>query len=283
LPSRPQTAKKLAASEASDRLAAFSIFDESNPMSVVNMVPPMVAEAIRKIPQQCAYVTHATEGQIKAYCKPDERDERLRLAFWDEYNYATSVSAPMRINYVIRGLCSGEVFYNYYLSEPKKLAWVLTPPKFYSQGMKYILHLGLDRLTEIMQAKVVDDDGKLDVRAAATILKAFQLVDLRVKGAIMQKVQIDQRTLNMNADVHAEQLHQLQLKQLQSMSASELDDLERRAQIAEKAAQSFERNIPVDQRQEVIDLVTDNDMNTLRGSAVAGLPRDDELSEVVND
>lgn len=275
--SRPHTAAKLAKSEASDRLAAFSIFDEKNPCSVVNLVPPTMREAMQRCIKEATYLTHATEAQIRANVKPDERDERLRLAFWDEYNYATSVGAPMRIAHVIKGICSVETFYQFYLPNNKKLAWIITPPKFYSQGMKYILHLGLDRLTEIMSAKVVDEDGRLDTRTAALILKTFQLVDLRVKGAIMQKVQIDQRTLNMNAEVKAEELQQMQLRQLQTMSPKDLEELERRAAIAEKAAASFERRLPEDQKQEVIDLVTGNIELPIRDSSDLALPSDDEL------
>lgn len=275
--SRPHTAAKLAKSEAADRLAAFSIFDENNPCSVINLVPPTMREAMRRCVKELTYITHASEAQIRLYAEPDERDERLRLAFWDEYNYATSVGAPIRINQVIKGVCSVETFYQFYLPNNKKLAWIITPPKFYSQGMKYILHLGLDRLTEIMQSKVVDEDGKLDVRSAALILKTFQLVDLRVKGAIMQKVQIDQRTLNMNAEVRAEELQQMQLRQLQSMSPKDLEELERRAAIAERAANSFERKIPEDQRQEVLDLVTEKEIEHFPRSSDLDLPSDDEL------
>lgn len=274
---RPHTARRLAASEAPDRLAAFSIFDEENPLSVINLVPPMMQEAIRKIPDQVTYLTHATEAQIRKEVKPTERDERLRLAFWDEYNYASSVGTQMRINHIIKGCVAVEHFYEIYLKTPKKLAWIITPPKFYSQGMKYILHLGLDRLTEIMQASVVDENGKLDVRAASVILKTFQLVDLRVKGAIMQKVQIDQRTLNMNAEVHAEQLHQMQIRQLQAMSPADLDELEKKAIEAEKVARRFERSMPEEDRKAVYDIMTENKELVLPDSDDLHLPDDDRL------
>lgn len=240
-----------------------SIYDTENPCSIINLVPDSLKEVLYEHKDRYTGYFHLNEAEVRNRVKPDERDERLRLNFWDEYNYATQVQSKVRMQQVMQGVCSVECWYQYYLKTPMKIFWMITPPKYYSQSMKYILNMGLDRMIEMMSAKVVDEQGKLDVRAAGVILKAFHLVDLRVKGAIAQKVTIDQRTMNLNADINAEHMSRIQLDQLRDMSPDDLLELERRAQIAERASKSMLRGESPEEKQQVIDIATNNTHNDL--------------------
>lgn len=242
----------------SHHTAAFSVFDADNHRAIINLVPDSLRDALLPLRERFSEMQQKPEAGIRNLVKPDERDERLRLNFWDEYNYATQIDSEIRINQVLQGVCSVECWYEFYLKSPLKLIWMLTPPKYYSQSMKFILNMGLDRLTEMMSAKVVDKDGKLDVRAAGVILKAFHLVDLRVKGAIAQKVTIDQRTMNLNAEVNAEHMARLQMDELRNLSPDELLELEERAKLAERASRAMLRGESPDTKEAVLDIAFGN-------------------------
>lgn len=121
---------------------------------------------------------------------------RLRTNFWLEYESAVSTGRKMKMSNIFGGICSDEYFTRKVITDNKKMAAILSPPSDYVASVKEALQAGLETIRQILSAKVVDEDGFLIPRAADVVLKAYALIDMRVKGAIVQR--IDQRTLNMN-------------------------------------------------------------------------------------
>lgn len=189
--------------------------------ALMSIAPLKSLPAIEKAREVAPEAVLASEDWLRRYSAPDERDERLRLSFWNEFNNVTAGmnSRRMHLGAILHGICSETVWDRVYLRNPVKLLWVITPPKSYSQSMNYILHLGTERLIEIMSLPI-KDNGKVDHKAANLILKAFELVDMRVKGGILQKMQVEQKNLNVNLSAESEQLKGIDdLDKLQAMSA----------------------------------------------------------------
>jgi len=177
-----------------------SVLNPHQESSLLNVAPLKVVPLIMRVRESLPEIAVASEDWLRKYLKPDERDERLRLSFWDEYNLVTAgtYKRRMRLESILSGICNNNTWEKIYACNDKKLLWVLTPPKSYVQSMNYILHLGTERLSEIMSLPIKDGDGNVDHKAASLILKAFEMVDMRVKGGIIQKMQVEQKNLNVH-------------------------------------------------------------------------------------
>jgi hypothetical protein len=177
-----------------------SVLNPHQESSLLNVAPLKVVPLIMRVRESLPELAVASEDWLRKYLKPDERDERLRLSFWDEYNIVTAgtYKRRMRLESILSGICNNNTWEKVYACNDKKLLWVLTPPKSYVQSMNYILHLGTERLSEIMSLPIKDEDGNVDHKAASLILKAFEMVDMRVKGGIIQKMQVEQKNLNVH-------------------------------------------------------------------------------------
>lgn len=252
----------------------FSLFDKENPASLINMLPTRLIDVLERVRAQMPRAVFFAERDIRKIVKPDERDERLRLAFWDEYNNSTALRKKMSMNVILDQVTSYDTWTNLYEPDDTKMLWIFTPPRSYANSMKYILHLAVQRLEELMQTPFVNANGKFDAQAAALVLKAFQLVDLRVKGAIIQNINIRQQNLNLNADVTHEQLAERVESQIDQLSLEELEKLDRKLDRVEKQQNRLVANLPAADQQEVIDIKKELDPHREADLRLPKLPGD---------
>lgn len=204
-----------------------SLFDPGNPFSLLNTAPETVVPVIKRVMEKYPATMLKPDIVLRVKCKPDQRDHRLRLSFWDEYNAATALGKRMCLRNVIHKICPIEVWNGYYARNLLKTLWIITAPRDYVLEMRHIHAQGLERLEQIMKLPITNKKGETDHKAVALILKTFQLVDLRMKGSILQKVRIQKQSLNV--DVNAEQM-----QQLSQMSIEELDALDRKLEKMQK-------------------------------------------------
>jgi hypothetical protein len=237
-----------------------TIFDDANPDALINIVPTRMQAVLHRLKPKLPRVLASTESELRKIIKPDERDERIRLAFWDEYNHSTHLKKQMSIAAMLHGIMSWEAWVTVYERSDRKMLWILNPPSSYQASMRRILHIGTERLLEIMQAPIYDGKGRLDSKAVVSILKAFQLVDLRVKGAITQKVQIQQQSLNVHTSMQAAMPGDANVEHL---SLEDLEKLERRISRARSDGRRLMDSLPAEERREFIEA-------TAREEAVIG-------------
>lgn len=195
-------------------------FNRENPNSLVNRVWPSLVPYLQAVADVYPQHIMSNENKVKAFCDPDEKDLRVRLRFWDEYYLATAQDRVMHIHGVINGVILPETWAHTYLADRRKLLWLITQPVSYTSNMRSLLEKGMERLHEIMEMPLIMKNGFPDVRLITQVLKAFQLIDLRVKGSVVQRMQIDQRSLNVNVDADApvaQQYSALSLEQLKEM------------------------------------------------------------------
>lgn len=181
--------------------SGITIFDRNDPGSIFNMVPEGLQQAMLTInPTWMRW----KESTLENKCDPQPRDYRIRVAFWNEYNYAKDMGKQVSLARVVNGNCSWDYWYNVVLKSPKKLAWILYPPGDYLIFMEEMLHLGLKRMREILKTPAITrkmGKNEIDHKLMDKQMKAFALIDNRVKGAIIQKMQIEQKAMHVHAKV----------------------------------------------------------------------------------
>jgi hypothetical protein len=128
--------------------------------------------------------------------------QRIRVSLWVEYEHAVNMNRVMKPSNIFGGTCSEKAFYKL-VEDDIRFAYVLTPPADYIVMLKEAHNAGLEKMREMFSANIMDADGNLDTKSAEVVLKAFALIDARLKGAIVQRV--DQRSLQLNADLSKSQ------------------------------------------------------------------------------
>lgn len=198
----------------------FSIDDTSNPRSIISLTLaiPTFQAAVKRLITEAPQLLDMEYHELKEKVRPTYTLHRLRTSFWNEYENAIQHNRAMKQTHMYAGVCTERLFKKVVLEDNMKLAFVLSPPKDYMITVKEALDSGLDNLRAIATAPVFLENGRLDTRAAEVVLKAIALLDMRVKGAVVQR--IDQRSLNVNLNKDVSPASPETLPQ----SISDLDD-----------------------------------------------------------
>jgi len=183
---------------ANDSEDTTSFFDLRDARSVINLLPDTVKKAALMVPVK--YYKMTTE-QLRNVVEPSQLTDQIRISFWNKYeDCQDTMRRAVAIGEVYKQLCSREFFYKVFLTEPKNVAWMLRMPHDYNMAMQQVLELGMQQMRDIMLLKHVKD-GKADSRLIAEKVKIFSLIDNRVKGAVTQRMVVDQRNVNMNVEL----------------------------------------------------------------------------------
>lgn len=204
------------------------LWDRANDRSLVNLVPRTVAAHLEQAQASRPDLFNLDEKALKRAVSPSPTDNRLRLAFWMEYDRAQSTQKSMNITQVYSGICSRQYFEDKYLKTPERVSWLACQPHAYSLIMEEALAYGIERLREILDLPMISSSGKVDTRAAELILKTVALLDQRVKGAVVQRAEV--RSLNVNMNSAASSLEQ-------KMLTGNVEEMEARLKYLEKREQ----------------------------------------------
>lgn len=187
---------------------AKELFSADVPWGMYNVVPQSFRDALETIdPRWMGY----KEETVTKKADPNDMDENFRLAFWTEFNTSKDMDKPFSMQRVMSGVCSPFYYKHTILKKPRLLAYIAYPPTNYLLFMKNMLYKGQQRMSEIMKVSAVKEitqivDGKevtkteVDMKLANLQIKTFALLDNRVKGAIVQRVKVEQKNLNVNVD-----------------------------------------------------------------------------------
>lgn len=204
-----------------------------NPYSIFNMVPPKMQKALEALDK--SLLTNS-ERNLRRNCNPTPEVCRLRINLWDAYNKTLDTGgSSIPITEIIKGACSQDLFEKVILTNPNTLAYVAVPPADYQLMMRDLLDLGWDRLREALEEPIHKDrmvrvgktkDGdieykkmtEINIPLVAEIRAIVQMLDLRVKGAILQKVQVQSHniTQTLNSGESAS-FNDATLEQLEAM------------------------------------------------------------------
>lgn len=203
-----------------DDLAEIYPFDETNPRSMINKVPPWIKK--RMLNPTVKELLQKPEEELNELVKPTLTIKRLRTSFWYEYerihrNYGRVVNkeTTLSVQRMCTGICTADYFQSYVMRNDYLLAYVLRPPLNYDMAMNEALTQGLGRLREILEfplyQKKFNKDGLPvcdkhtgkqvqipDVPVANLMLKTVAFLDLRIKGAIPQTINQQVKSVSYN-------------------------------------------------------------------------------------
>lgn len=170
-------------------------------------------------------------------CKPTPTDNRLRLAFWQQYELVMAgQQSAISLDKLAAGICAKEYLVQEYFKYPQKVAWMITPPVAYTILVEEGLQFGLEQLRDILETDhhKRDEDGNVtgyDTKLMEMKLKITAMLDQRSRGSVVQR--IEQKTLNVS--VTDKQI--TKLSELNSMEEIEkkLAELRKRDRHAQKA------------------------------------------------
>lgn len=172
----------------------FDLFDRDAPRSMWNLIPESLQTHISKVPLE---LLQLSEHELDKKLDPDAMTSRLRISFWLEYDRAQVTQSKMRISSVYSPVCSKQYWCTNILSSQERLAWILCPPGDYILAMREVLMQGTKVIRKIIMAKnVVDDDGNLNPKAAGVVLKAIELVHVKVHGTPV--IRMESKNMNIN-------------------------------------------------------------------------------------
>jgi len=200
-PNRPGPIDKQIKSHAENH-TGIVIFDKTEPRSIYNLVAAKFQEAIERVNPE--YYKWTPKG-LEKHADLDERDYRLRISFWQEYyntqdKFLNKISLPG----VARGICTMEYLYSTVFFSPIKLAWILYPPANYTKAMEEMLDLSMRNLRDVLMldhniplppsgdthTKTGHVRARFDLGLIREKIKIFALLDNRLKGAAIQRVEM---------------------------------------------------------------------------------------------
>lgn len=172
---------------------------EDEPLSLLSLLEGKLRDAVLRVSpemQRWDEKELATHGGV-SYTRTDHA---LRASFWREYDKACALGRErITVKSIIAGICSETYFYERFLNEPARVAWMVLPHSVYAKEMEAILHRGTQRLWELMEMPIRDKDGRVDPRRAEALLKVIQEVQNRVRGMAVQRVEKKEVSLQMKA------------------------------------------------------------------------------------
>lgn len=199
--------------------------------TIVSMLPEVLKEKVEKVP---ARFWGLDASHLKLAIEEDKHhqlttaDQRLRLSLWMEFDRAVMENRMLSIKNIYDGVCSKQYFYAHVIDSAPKLAFLFTPPVEYTKAMEECLMFGVERIREILSLPLRNKKGQLDIRLMQVIVKSVQMLDLRVKGAVIQK--IESRNLTANVNLDASDKHPQTMEEIEAALA----DLETRAHAIEQ-------------------------------------------------
>ena len=217
------------------------IWDKSEPKAVVNLIPPgmlrSITAAAEKRPELFQIMDeHSLWKTLGQKQQPTPTDNRCRLNFWLEYERVLNgYTHKMEMTHVYGGICSPAYFTEIYCRNPEKAAWLLTPPASYKTIMEEGLAFGLEQLRKMLSVPDVDEKGRPNTKLMELKAKIVAMLDMRVKGAVTQR--IETKAMNLNITRNEGQVQQMsfentmaaldeKIKKLEAKTKSQNTDIE---------------------------------------------------------
>lgn len=188
-------------------ISASEALEVSDPRSIVNLLTPKIREKLLEVPGELFQLSEAM--LLKWFRRHDIEltavDHRLRIKLWDEYHLTQDEQrSAMNLRAIFHGVCSKQFFYQIYLNEPRRLAWLLCQPPEYEVEVKRLHEKASKEMEKILAIDHFNHKGEPNSGLIAKKIQLYKILDDRMKGAVLQKVQVDQRvdqrSLNFNVD-----------------------------------------------------------------------------------
>lgn len=175
------------------------IFDNKEPNSLVNITPSRFSTRLMTVPRD---FLDLGLSELEDKLKPTRLDRALKACFWKEYNRAMLTNTKMTLRGMHWGVCQEKVFIKTILGTNMKMAWLIQPNIEDEVRLQLLYDRGLERVEEILDSEIVNAKGFMDPKKAEVVLKAFKMLDDRVKGLAVQETRIKKESVQVNVNTN---------------------------------------------------------------------------------
>jgi len=176
-------------------------------------------------------MNHISETRRGPGSRVDDRrrDIQLKHALWHEYDTAMMEKRKMMVKNIIRGILPQPQFTAIYLQDKLRVEWMMRPPNHYWNEMRILLEKSTMKIHEILDIPVVRKVCKCsrhclcgrkggqfskneedvvcaclevckcepvyDSKIAQVQQRLHESIEMRVKGAVLQRVRVDKQSL----------------------------------------------------------------------------------------
>lgn len=165
-------------------------------------------------------LTQHSADEIRRQARVTDTDQLLRHSFWEEVKRAENKKAKIQESNIWHGICTTRYWEKVIKNDDWKMAYILTPVRDRFLVQKAAHSQGLENLLRIANADVYKRKQggakELDPRIAKVVIEAFKILDERLYGQAVQRVQT---TTVDNKQLTPEQLQ----KEIQEMKDEGID------------------------------------------------------------
>lgn len=177
--------------------------NKSNERSVYNLVPNTFQQAMDRVDE--SYFLMSEEDLESAVAAAGGRKRSvspvlnlLRYRLWDEFNKSVDKGTRITMKSVCVGICSDAYLRQAVFRNPVMVAWLLRPPVTYEDAALEALNHGMKQLRSILEFPLWDEKGRPNDKIAKLQIEVVKMLDARLKGAPVQKHEVQQKTMQIN-------------------------------------------------------------------------------------
>lgn len=169
--------------------------EETGRRSLFECLTPSIQDWTQKIPLD---IWQTDFQDLEKELDPSPTLRVMRRNLWKRYKEALEQGGDIRAYDIYHGVVTRQSFWTEILGKPKKLAYILSPKAEYDEVAAEALDFGMERIRkDILTAPIINPaTGKFDASVAGCVLAAVRLLDSRVKGSPLQR--IEQKTMQVN-------------------------------------------------------------------------------------
>jgi hypothetical protein len=177
-----------------DIVASDDEVEEDYHLHLISMLKEKKSEHLSaSIRRNSDLLTLHSADEIRRNAKVTDTDQLLRHSFWEEVKNAESKKRKLKESNVWQGICTTRYWEKVVRHDEWKMAYVLTPVRDRFLVQKAAHSQGLENLLRIVNAdpfkRKQGGSKELDPRIAKVVLEAFKILDDRVYGQAVQRVQ----------------------------------------------------------------------------------------------
>lgn len=138
-------------------------------------------------------LTQHSADEIRRQARVTDTDQLLRHSFWEEVKNAENEGRKLKESNVWHGICTTRYWDKVVRTDEWKMAYILTPTRDRFLIQKAAYNQGLENLLRIVNAdpfkRKQGGSKELDPRIAKVVLEAYKILDERLHGQAVQRVQ----------------------------------------------------------------------------------------------
>ena len=196
------------------------MYDQNSPKSLYNLLPPSMQEHLLRTKN--SFLSDLSTESIRKnirYTPEYKLCQKVRTAFWIEYDAAVSGNRKMKMTRIWQGLCDSSGQFYALMREDHFAAWIFSKPTSKAVREQTLLQFAYEQIEDILCANHYNKDGSLNPYTAKIKTDIWKHLEERVHGGILKRVAVQSEQKNINVNVEANANQYLEMKRAEELQA----------------------------------------------------------------